>query len=459
MQDQSEVTGQEQSSIQVLLSEQDNKFSLRLELHNSGMECYGAIISDNPAKKIKPKHVLKALKKSGVSFGVREQEVVGFCEQAVQNPPVANSLLAAGKPPGPGKDGWLELLVKLADDEVQLEEDEYGRIDYRNQYFFSSVEPGDEIGKVHPPVLGTPGITVLGRDIPSTLGEPLQPRVGERVRFEEEGGRLLAEMQGRVVVVAGMVSISEEYLVLGDVDLSIGHIDFNGFVEVRGDVLDEFNIRAGKGIKVHGNVGVCKLESDGNIQIKGMAGKGKGRIECGGNLVALFLNAVMVESHGDVVIQNEIRNCHIFSGGVIVVSRGVIVGGECIAFKGIEASTVGATSGVPTRLTAGFNYLEFCEKNPSFRKIKELEQEINSIEITIGPISKQYLESGAVAGDVKELYARLQEVKTIKTELDSSMEHQVMTSTGSVCQVNVNSLLNEKAIISLGNTIEKIKIV
>jgi len=51
MQDQSEVTGQEQASIQVLLSEQDNKFSLRLELHNSGMECYGAIISDNPAKK------------------------------------------------------------------------------------------------------------------------------------------------------------------------------------------------------------------------------------------------------------------------------------------------------------------------------------------------------------------------------------------------------------------------
>jgi uncharacterized protein (DUF342 family) len=458
MQDQSAETHQEQSTTQILVNEQDNKFSLRLELHNNGMECYGAIISNNPAKKIKPKHVLKALKKSSVTVGIREQEVVGFCEQAVRNPPVANFMLAAGRPPGPGKDGWLELSVKLADDEVQLEEDEHGRIDYRNQYFFSSVEPGDEIGVVHPPSLGTPGVTVLGQEVSSTLGEPLHPRVGEGVRFEEEGGRLLAEMQGRVIADGDMVSISEEYVVPGDVDLSVGHIDFNGFVEVRGDVLDEFNIRAGKGIKVHGNVGVCKLESDGNIQINGMAGKGKGRIQCRGNLVALFLNAVMVESHGDVVIQNEIRNCHVFSEGAIIVSTGVIVGGDCIAFKGIEAKTVGATSGVPTRLTAGFNYLEFCEENPSFRKIKELEQEIASIEITIGPVSKQDLESGSVSADVKKLYIRLQELKASKAELDSSMEHQIMTSKGGVCQVNVNSMLNEKAIISLGKTIEEIKI-
>jgi len=458
MQDKSEETCQGQSTTQVLLNEQDNKFSLRLELHNNCMECYGAIISDNPPKKIKPKYVLKALKKSGVTFGIQEQEVVGFCEQAVQNPPVPNFMLSAGKPPGPGKDGWLELFVKLADDEVQLQEDEHGRIDYRNQYFFSSVEPGDEIGVVHPPSLGTPGVNVLDREVPSTLGDPLLIRVGEGVRFEEEGGRLLAEMQGRVIADGDMVSISEEYLVPGDVDFSVSHIDFNGFVEVRGDVLDEFNVRAGKGIKVHGNVGVCKLESDGNIQINGMAGKGKGRIQCGGNLVALFLNAVMVESHGDVFIQNEIRNCHVYSGGAIIVSKGMIVGGDCIAFKGIEANTVGATRGGPTRLTAGFNYLEFCEKNPSFRKIKELEQEINSIEITIGPVGKKDLESGSVPGDVKKLYTRLQELKAIKAELDSSMEHQIMTSKGGVCQVNVNSMLNEKAIISLGNTIEEIKI-
>ncbi|MCK5000776.1 MAG: hypothetical protein KAS23_14640 [Anaerohalosphaera sp.] len=61
-------------------------------------------------------------------------------------------------------------------------------------------------------------------------------------------------------------------------------------------------------------------------------------------------------------------------------------------------------------------------------------------------------------GDVKKLYTRFQELKAIKAELDSSMEHQIMLSKGGVCQVNVNSMLNEMAIISLGNTIEEIKI-
>jgi uncharacterized protein (DUF342 family) len=450
---------QDESRVQVILKEQDNKFSLRLELRNNAMECYGAIVSATPAKKIKPKHVLKALKTSGVTFGIQEDGVITFCEQAVQDPPVENFLLAAGQPPGPGIDGWLELYIKMDDNELQLQEDEYGRIDYRTQYFFSSVEPGHEIGVVHPPAPGAAGTNVLGAEVPSILGAPLQLRVGEGVRYEEESRCLLAEMQGRVISEDGRISISEEYLVSGDVDLSVGHIDFNGFVEVRGDVLDEFNIRAGKGIKVHGNVGACQLETDGNIEINGMAGRGKGRIRCGGNLSALFINAGMVESRGDVYIQNEIRNSHVYSGGAIVVAKGAIVGGECIAFKGIEANILGATSRVPTRLTAGFDYLGFCNQHPTFRKIKEVEHEIAVIEITIGPVSKQALESGAVSGEVRKLFNRLQELKTIKADIDSGLvEQHSMTSKGGVCQINVKGRLNEKTIISLGNTTEEIKI-
>lgn len=450
---------QEESTVQVVLKDQDNKFSLRLELHNTGMECYGAIISATPAKRIKPKHILKALKKCGVTFGIQEDAVLNFCEQAVQNPPVENFLLAAGQPPGEGIDGWLELYIKMDDKELQLQEDEHGRIDYRRQYFFSSVGPGDEIGVVHPPAAGAAGVTVLGMEIPAILGAPLQLRVGEGVRYEEESRRVLAEMQGRVISEGGRISISEEYLVPGDVDLSVGHIDFNGFVEVRGDVLDDFNIRAGKGIKVHGNVGVCQLETDGNIEINGMAGRGKGRIRCRGNLAALFINAVMVESQGDVFIQNEIRNSHVYSGGAVVVAKGVIVGGECIAYKGIEANIVGATSRVPTRLTAGFDYLAFCEKHPAFRKIKEVEHEIGVIEITIGPISKQALESSSVGADVRKLFNRLQELKELKADIDSGLlEKYTMTSKGGVCQINVKGRLNEKTMISLGNTTEEIKI-
>jgi hypothetical protein len=63
-----------------------------------------------------------------------------------------------------------------------------------------------------------------------------------------------------------------------------------------------------------------------------------------------------------------------------------------------------------------------------------------------------------VPGDVKKLYTRLQQLKSSKTELDSNMEHQILTSKGGVGQVNVSAMLNEKAIIFQENTVEEIKI-
>jgi len=88
------------------------------------------------------------------------------------------------------------------------------------------------------------------------------------------------------------VSVTEEYLVQGDVDLAVGNIDFRGFVQVKGDVLDDFDIHAIKGIQVNGNVGICQISSEGDIALGGMAGQGRGTITCGGNLVVTYLNDV-----------------------------------------------------------------------------------------------------------------------------------------------------------------------
>jgi uncharacterized protein len=100
-------------------------------------------------------------------------------------------------------------------------------------------------------------------------------KLGQNVRSGGDNNEILfAEIHGRVKQEGDTIQVVEEYVVDGDVDFSIGNIRFNGFVEVRGDVLDGFQVSASKGLKITGNVGACRLISHGNIEFCGMDGPG-----------------------------------------------------------------------------------------------------------------------------------------------------------------------------------------
>ena len=449
----------EKSAGQVILDAADNKFSLRLELQQNGMECRGAVTSEKPAKRLKTKHLLKELARCGITQGILKDEVDAFCE-AVKNPPVATHLLAKGIPPGPGRNGWLELLVKLGDDDSRLQEDEDGRIDFHAQQFFGMVEPGAAIAAIHPPAPGEPGRTVSGEPVPSAPGKPLQLKVGEGARLEDDGLHVVSEMVGRVICDGHNIAVSEAFIVPGNVDFTTGHIDFNGLVEIRGDVLDDFNVRAGKGLKVHGNIGVCHIESDGNIEINGMAGKGRGHIKCGANLLARYLNDVIAFCHGDIIVQNEILNCHLHAGGAILVTNGMIVGGECIAYSGIEAHKIGAVSGVATKVAAGIDYLELCRKNELCGQLTAIDKEIDYIKNTLGPAHEQTPAIDDLPAAIKRLRLRLDELKADRQQLRGQIEAAAAKPAASLttaAQINVRGRLNEKTIITLGETTEKIR--
>lgn len=446
-----------EESVEVLLDEKTNKFSLRLEIHKNGMECL-ASIPLAPAKIIKPKQLEKILRKSGIKGKIDPQKVVNFCTQIQAGTPVANFKLVEGCPPGPGKNGWLELNVRTSSDEPEYQEDEKGNIDFRTLNFFGYVEPGEEIGRVQPPEPGPSGMTVTGGIIPAPIGKPLSLYAGEGVRLEDGGHRVIVEMAGRVIYDGSHISISEQYLVGGDVDLSIGHIDFNGFVEIKGDVLDEFDIRAKKGLKINGNVGISQIESEGDVFLGGMAGQGKGQIKCGGNLVARYLNDVLVECDGNVVVQNEIRNCHIKSNGNILVSKGVILGGECIALGGIEAKRIGNPCGARTRLTAGVDFRRQENQKKLHVHLKDVEKRIASITNILEPTSQSEENTDSLPVKIKQLLEKLKDLQSVKTELRAELDalKEKETRDGRA-KINVGSLLFEGTVINLGETTEELK--
>jgi uncharacterized protein (DUF342 family) len=220
------------------------------------------------------------------------------------------------------------------------------------------------------------------------------------------------------------------------VDFKVGNIDFRGSVDISGDVLDGFTIKARKGIKVLGNIGVCTIESEGDIVFCGMNGQGKGTIKCGGNITANYIDSTKVECAGDVLVEFEIRSSCVKSLATIRVNKGVIAGGECVALGGVESSIIGAESSLHTVVTAGVNYRDQAEFNRLFNEMKKLIADFNAIKTGKDP--KAFMKDRAAIAD------RLQEVR--------SRQHE-----SSNAKVNVKKMLHGGVTIKLGECSEDIR--
>lgn len=262
---------------------------------------------------------------------------------------------------------------------------------------FSNVEIDQHIGTIHPPTTGTPGTTITGKPIPPKAGNPANIKAGTGVRFSDDGTQALATHTGRAVYSNNVISIAEEFVVTGDVDYEVGNITFNGFVDIKGDVLDDFHITATKGIKISGTVGACRIHCDGPVTIGTMAGKGTGKISCKGTLQARYLNQVTVECWSDIIVSYEARNSVLKSTGSILLKTGQIAGGEAIALEGIEAKSLGARSGIKTHLTAGTYFPESDRLTFLRKELKSAAEQLNRIGETLTGLNSRPLPKGRAA--------------------------------------------------------------
>ncbi|MBI5419049.1 MAG: DUF342 domain-containing protein [Deltaproteobacteria bacterium] len=328
-------------------------YTFDVELVDGGLECRCSLEPKGAGSFINDSNLLDLLNRCGIRQGIDLEAVSSFTRNACSGKPQKEVPLARGMRAEPGRDGWVEFIVRPHTGLAEYKEDEDGVIDFHNPHSFTNVQPGAEIALLHPAEEGRQGVLVTGSTVPAPAVKPIRLTIGRGIRLEEDGKKIIATAEGRVVYDGNTVSVESGFVVNGDVDYEIGNIDFAGFVDVRGDVLDGFKISSTKGIKVSGNAGNCQIRSGGNITIGGMSGQGKGAIVCTGNLFARFLNEVVVECGGNVTVESEIRNSRIRSGACIIVPKGVISGGECIALSGIEAGTLGSPIGVRTVLASG----------------------------------------------------------------------------------------------------------
>jgi len=291
------------------------------------------------------------LKEKSITSGILEKEIRRISEEKIFDTKV---VAAQGKPVVDGVDGSVKYFF---DTVIQPKFDEQGNVDYKQLNIIQNVKKGDKLVEVFPPVPGESGMTVYGDEIPPKPGKEAARPAGKNAS-PEAGNKnvLIADMDGHVVKRGNSVEVVPLLVVKGDVDYSTGNIDFIGSVQIGGDVKSGFSVKARDDIEIEGFVEDAVIEAGGNVELKsGFGGKGDGIITAGGKIIAKFCENQSVRCGEDIVFCEYIMHCNVETKGALIVTenKGLIVGGEVFAIKGVEAKIIGNKHYTPTRIHAG----------------------------------------------------------------------------------------------------------
>lgn len=409
-------------------------YSLYLKMPDNFLECRCSYVPHEQGSMITRDELTNFLKQYNVLEGIDQQAFDDFVVKAVGGQQQIDVLLASGTPPVDGTDEYISFSTQSSAS-VNSVQEEGSAVDMHIVQTFINVSTNDEIGRIIPAGAGTPGRNIKGMPIPQQPGKPLHVKIGKNIHTEDNGTLLIAAATGRLCQSAGEISIEEEYVVNGDVNFRIGSINFKGVVEVRGDVLDNFDINATKGLTVAGNIGVCNIVSDGDIAFCGMDGQEKGSIVCGGTLRANFIHDAVVECAGDVIVGVEIHNCKVRALGQIIVDKGAISGGSYIAQGGIEANKLGSASSQHTKLQAGVDYHD----------VELLEQ----LFVTLAETHEKAKQSQSLS-EIAELR------NTAASLTDKIMSIKSKTAASANAKINAKAVLYENVQLILGSATETI---
>ncbi len=344
-----------------------------------------AYIVSTEATAVSPDDLAELLSAEGITYGI-DAAALESAAEAISEPgsPPQNMAVATGIEPKPGADGRIDFFVDVMTT-PHYAVDKRGNVNFHEPNVINNVEEGKPLARLVAPEDGVPGRSVMDEAILAASGTPAKLRASKGVaESPDEPGLYAAKLSGRPVYEAGELSVTET-IEVETVDYSTGDIDFSGLVVIRGDVLDGFSVRGGRGIEIGGTVGSATLESDGLVMIRGgVAGHEKAVIRTGGDLSAHYIGGATVECGGDIVVANEIVNSQIRCLGRISIEKGVIMGGDTVALGGVDCKDLGSDLGTRTVVTAGVHHVLEREGPGLSERIEELREDVSRLKTALG---------------------------------------------------------------------------
>lgn len=311
--------------------------------------------------------VMSALSAKGVKYNIKESLI----RSLIENKDFDKEIKAAeADMPVDGKNGTITYKYDK-DQIIAPQEDENGFVDYKNLGLIRNIRENEIIAEITPPEEGKNGRDVRGVEMKAAPGKPAPYTLGRGTRLSEDGLTIVAAIDGHVCYRDKAFCVEPVVTINGDVDASVGNIDFLGDVVIKGEVLEGFSVTAGKNITIGGNATGAKIKAGGAITIK--KGAINSKLTAHGNISCQFCEYSDISTDSDLNIQNFVI-CNVYCGGNLT-SKGVN-GGKYTVLGNTEVTYLGTKNYAPTEVTAGDNAMLSAEKNDCLKKISELESTI-----------------------------------------------------------------------------------
>lgn len=368
--------------------------------------------------------ILSALTAKEIHFGLDQSLLQRVLEEKLYQKML---IIARGQPAVDGQDGIVEELFPRQQS-IHLVESEDGSIDFKDLNVYVSVEENQTLCLITPPTEPISGRNIHGHEVHGRRGKsPIIPR-GEGTFLNESQTKLMAQRRGHLHFRQGKFCVDTVLTIPGNVDHSVGNLDFSGDVIILGDLLEGFTVKAEGDVTVKGAVEGAYIYAGGSITLaKGFNGMQKGRIEAGKDITGTFIENGIVLAGGTVCVESIIHST-VIAGNEIQVKgkRGVIVGGQCTALNRITAKAVGSRAGNPTMITLGATQSIIEERTSLKLQLKELESQYEEIEKTL-----QYLEGLQKKGHLPEarleMYSRLRREKPLSQLKRSQLQKAIQS--------------------------------
>ncbi|MBV8659873.1 MAG: DUF342 domain-containing protein [Burkholderiales bacterium] len=336
--------------------------SMSILVSPSRMSATLTLIPPQGGKAVSAAEVNDAISARGIVHGLNTAGLT----KALETGACDGMVLAEGTEPVPGVPPRFESLIESLKDHG---EDEDETVDYRDLGDLLLVEAGTPLVRRIPAVPGQDGMDVMGKVVPV---KPVPDRGFAKglqgVKVDEGDANLLsAAIAGQPKVIEDGANVNP-VVDVANVDLESGNINFDGTIQVKGDIKAGMSVRVAGDVIVHGTVESAEIVCGGNVSVKGgIVGRADGvsesdetaRISCNGSVQARFVEHARIEAGQSIAIDTAARQSELMAGNEITVgksaSAGQIIGGQVRALQRIRAAIVGSNANAPTVVQVGFD--------------------------------------------------------------------------------------------------------
>ena len=380
------------------------------------------------------------LKKHSVVSGINQVAIAVFLSNRIYCTDIE---IAKGVKPVHGTDARIEYYFNtdLSAKPTLLDD---GTVDFFHLHTMNHCKKGQLVAKLFKEDPGKFGESIIGERIKPRDVKKMVLKFGRNITMNEDRTELTSDVNGHVSLIEGKVFVSDIYEI-ENVDNSTGNIEYDGCVQVNGNVCSNFRIKAQGNVTINGVVEGAYIEAGGNVTIiRGINGMNKGIIKAGGNVVAKFIENATVIADGYIETEAMLHSKVMSKDEITVVSnKGYITGGVVSATRAVHAKHLGSPMGADTIVEIGVDpaiKARYTELEDAVREAKKTIAAIRPVIISTGerlkagvqlkPSQVLYFKKLALTSKQKQeqLVKDLEELEALESLMRSDTKAEVTVS-------------------------------